>query len=180
MKHLLTAVLSLTVLLLGFAVAPASAHVLKTDGTIGAVLHIDPDDNPVTGKSTSYVLAFKDTAGQFTLPKCDCGATIQENGKTINTSPLQTLDSSDGQGSFTFSKPDVYNLVISGTAKDGKSFQPFTLTYLLRVEAGAGETSSGARTQPFPPLLWIGIGLVIGLLMLAGYASERERTISKT
>ncbi|MEJ0073385.1 MAG: hypothetical protein WDN27_04895 [Candidatus Saccharibacteria bacterium] len=47
----------------------ASAHVLKIDGSIGGVLHINPDDNPTTGNPTDYILSFDDDSGKFNLAK---------------------------------------------------------------------------------------------------------------
>ncbi len=31
------------------------AHILSTDGRIGAVMHIDPDDNPIAGQPTKVL-----------------------------------------------------------------------------------------------------------------------------
>ena len=43
-----------------------SAHVLKTDGTTGATLHIEPNDNPGTN-ATSTISLFFQSKPQFFL-----------------------------------------------------------------------------------------------------------------
>lgn len=51
----------ITGLLLVFALPQtASAHVLQTDGSIGAVLHVDPDDNPIIGEKATFFFDLKD------------------------------------------------------------------------------------------------------------------------
>ena len=168
MKRRFLAPAAAAIMLLGFAAAPASAHVLKTDGTIGAVLHINPDDDPVTGSPTSYVLYFDDTAGRFTLPACDCTVAVQEQGATIHTQALTVTNALDSSDTYTFPRPGVYTLSVSGRPKTAGVFAPFTLNYLVRVQAVGG--ASG--TQPFPVLLWVGLGLMVGLILLAAYKSE--------
>src|SRR5438045_57931 len=65
-----------------------SAHVLKTDGNIGAVLHIDPDDDPIAGSQASFFFEFKDIQGKFQSQNCDCTFSIAEDGKEIFSQPL--------------------------------------------------------------------------------------------
>ncbi len=40
--------------------SPAAAHILASDQVIGAVLHIDPNDNPIVNKVSGFFLEFKD------------------------------------------------------------------------------------------------------------------------
>jgi hypothetical protein len=143
----------------------ASAHVLKTDGDIGAIMHIDPDDNPVSGTPTTYNLAFKDTQGRFNLGDCGCTVSVVQNSIKLAQSPLDAVDSLDSSNIYTFPNPGVYTLVVSGAPKSTNSFQPFTLNYLIRVLSPSGSGS----VQPFPITLWIGFGLLITLLIIASY-----------
>lgn len=148
--------------------AIASAHVLKVDDDIGAVLHINPDDNPTTGDSTDYILSFDDDTGKFSLPKCNCGVSIIENGKTIATKPLVVSSSQVSENHYTFLKPDVYDIRFTGTPKTPDAFQPFTLDYEVRV------TDGQTNTQPMPVALWVGMGMGIGLILLAAYATNYD------
>ncbi|HVV25710.1 MAG TPA: hypothetical protein VHC21_01615 [Candidatus Saccharimonadales bacterium] len=146
----------------------ASAHVLKVDGDIGAVLHINPDDNPTTGGSTDYILSFDDDSGRFSLPKCNCDVSIIQAGKTIATKPL--VDSSDqvSENHYTFPAPAVYIMRFTGTPKTPGAFQPFTLDYEERV------TNGQLNAQPMPVLLWIGLAMGIGLILLGAYAMDYD------
>jgi hypothetical protein len=116
------------------SIAPvALAHVLKYDGTIGAVMHVDPDDDPIAGQVATFFFEFKDTSGKFSLTTCDCTISVQAQGKEIFSSPL----SSSASATYTFPQKDIYTISVIGTPKSSNAFQPFTLTYNLRVERAA-------------------------------------------
>jgi hypothetical protein len=143
----------------------ASAHVLKVDGTIGAILHINPDDSPVSGSLTSYSVSFKDTQSKLNLTDCGCHAEVIQNGTTLSISTLRVVDAFDATGVYTFPSPGVYDLLLIGSPNKGSDFQSFKLTYLIRVLPPSGSGS----TQPFPLTLGIGLGLMIVLLLIASY-----------
>lgn len=148
-------------------VHPASAHVLKTDGTIGAVLHIEPDDNPTAGVEITYQLAFADTTNKFQLSQCDCSVSIYQDGKALDKSPLTVSGSLASVDTYTFATAGVYTMVISGMPKPGDSFQPFSLSYIVRAEA-----NKQLSTQPFPLTLGIGFALMTVLLLLAAAKAD--------
>ena len=147
---------------------PVFAHVLKTDGTIGAILHIQPDDNPKSGTPTTYELAFKDTNYQFSIQNCNCTVTIRQNDKTLDTGPLIASSAHVSKNRYTFQNPGVYTLNVSGQPTQPNDFAPFSLTYTIRVEAGSGSKN----LDSFPLTLAIGMALMIGLIMLAAYAMD--------
>jgi len=136
------------------------AHVLKTDGSMGAVLHINPDDNPRAGVSTDYVLSFSGDSS-FSLPDCDCGVNVIEDGQKIASQALKVTSRTVSENTYIFPKPDVYTLEVTGSPKKTGQFQPFKLSYEVRVAGDDSETSHSA-----PPLLTIAIGLDIGLVLL--------------
>ena len=148
--------------------ASASAHVLKVDGDIGAVLHINPDDNPTTGSPTDYILSFDDDTGKFSLPECTCSVAIIENGTTITTKPLVVSGGAVSENRYTFAKPGVYTMRFTGSPKTAGAFQSFTLDYEVRVTGGQ------ANMQPVPVLLWVGMGMAVGLVLLAAYAMDYD------
>lgn len=151
----------------------ASAHVLKVDGDIGAVLHINPDDNPTTDGPTDYTLSFDDDAGHFSLPKCNCRVLIMQNGQTIASRPLAATNGQVSENRYTFPAPAVYTMRFTGTPKTPGAFQPFTLDYEVRV------TSGQLSAQPMPVLLWVGLGMGIGLILLGAYAMDYDATETK-
>lgn len=156
------------ILILSIICLPAvvSAHVLKIDGDIGAVLHINPDDNPVSGQPTDYVLYFEDYTGRFDLSACRCRVSVGKDGRTLASRPLSGASGLTSDNKFTFPGPGAYDLRISGQPERAGSFQPFALDYTVRVTGG------GHSTQPFPVLLGIGMALGIALILLAAYAME--------
>lgn len=119
-----------------FHIRAASAHVLFTDGSIGAVIHVDPDDDPYVGKEAKIHLDFKDRAAKFDFAKCACKAVILENGKEVFREDLQ-----EPTFAYVFPKKGIYHLEIEGSPRQVGSFQPFTLTYDIRVAREAGETA---------------------------------------
>ena len=164
-------VLSLTslLLLLVITIQPVAAHVLKTDGTIGAILHISPDDNPKSGVPTTYELAFKDTSNQFTLANCNCTVAILLDGKVIDTRALSAQSASISENTYTFPKPNVYTLKVTGQPKEPNAYTAFTLSYTVRVEAGKDKNA-----ESFPLTLAIGMTLMVGLILLGAYAGEHN------
>lgn len=127
----------------------ANAHVLVTDKNIGAVMHIEPDDDPVAGEVSSFALDFQDKSGQFSLSDCACTFSIKENGKTLTTQPLAARGNTSAGAQFNFPTQDVYGLVINGKPLLGSNFQSFSLTYDIRVDRGV----SGQATTSGPKLL---------------------------
>jgi hypothetical protein len=130
----------------------ASAHVLQTDGDIGGVLHINPDDAPVSGQDTNYVISFQDTSNRFTLDNCLCGISIKEGSETVSSTKMVVSSDIVTEDHFTFPKPDIYTLIATGKPKRIGDFQPFKLIYTIRV-TGLGSSTS----QTFPFLFWAAI-----------------------
>lgn len=160
----------LSVVLLGAALMlpmVAGAHELKANGTIGAVLHVQPNDNATSGQPTSYTLAFRDTTQRLHLSECLCQVVIEQGGRLVSSQLLAATFPLESTNTYTFAEPGVYTLRVQGTPKAAGAFEAFSLAFTLRVTAG-GESPM----QPFPVLLWIGIALALGLVLLAAYAAE--------
>lgn len=113
-------------------VGSAEAHVLKSDGSVGAVLHVSPDDDPVAGVSTEFFFELKDKDGKFIPEDCDCTATVLQDGKAIYT---QSLFQDKGGASFSYVLPQkgIYIVQINGKPNSQNAFQPFTLSWDIRV-----------------------------------------------
>jgi len=127
--YIILAVCSITVLL-----SPSvSAHTLKADGTISAVLHFQPDDDPMSNKPSEYILFLNDSTKRFSLGDCDCTISIKKDGKTISTSPMQLNAQGVIGGSITFAEAGAYEVIFEGSPHKKDAFQPFTLKYLEPV-----------------------------------------------
>lgn len=146
--------------------ATTFAHVLKTDGTIGAVLHVKPDDAPTSKTPITYELSFQDSKGDFSLHDCACSIAFIANGTTIATQKLEAKSAVVSQNTITFPTAAVYTFQVSGTPKNSATFNSFQLNFIVRV--GGGQ----ADKRGLPLLLWVGMAMGIGLLLLSTYASE--------
>jgi|GEM_PF-785460 len=158
------------------ALAPlASAHVLETDGSIGAIMHVDPDDDPIAGQPAKFYFEFKDKDNKFSFQNCDCSATITRNTQQVFSAPLPP----DGF-SYTFPERDVYVLDITGQPKQAGQFQSFRLEYTLRISRTAPANSQGSGSLPWGEhtlhYILFGAGfLVIGALYLKDkYKARRQ------
>ena len=139
----------------------ASAHILAIDGDIGAVLHIPPDDSPENGQPTNYVMTFSDSKKHFNLAKCDCKLTVLADDQVVKSGPMGPGTDNVSYTKLTIDNPGVYTLEFSGQPKDGANFQTFTLDYTVRVSDGQ------LHTQTMPILLWVGLAMAVGLILLA-------------
>lgn len=147
------------------------AHVLETDGTIGAVLHIDPEDDPIAGQPSGFFFEFKDKDGKFKPQDCDCLFTVLEDGKQFFSQPLFASSSEASLTSatvfFNFPKKSVYQIEVVGTPIKEDLFQSFTLVYDVRVarEGGVSKPDSGAGRYS-PLFVFVVIASVLGVFAL--------------
>jgi hypothetical protein len=144
--------LILSVIFLGIA-KPAEAHFLATDGNIGAILHVDPNDSPVAGSQASFFFEFKDKQNKFKPENCNCTFEIDENGKTIFYQLLFQSNSnpnlSNASVFYTFPRIDVYEIKVVGNPEIPNAFQPFTLKWYFRVDQQANQTGSDSSFVNF-------------------------------
>jgi hypothetical protein len=143
--------------------SPAYAHVLKVDKNIGAVLHIDPDDDPIVGQESGFFFEFKDKENKFKIENCNCIFSITENGKEIYS---QNLTSNNTL--FTFPEKNVYEVKVNGTPIADNSFQPFSLIYDVRV---AREVTNNKPSTINPILILFGSIGLIGLTFIFAHKS---------
>lgn len=157
MKHLLILFVSLTVFLLG--PQATLAHVLKSSGSIGGVMHVTPDDDPIAKTPTDFFIEFKDKQSKFEAQNCDCKVQILQSGKQVYSGPLfqYGTEPSLTSASFTFTFPekDIYTIKISGSPLSNNSFQPFTLEYDLRVSRESDQPTNLTVTKSNNLVDWI-------------------------
>jgi hypothetical protein len=131
---------------------PTWAHVESHDRKIGAILHIDPDDDPIVGQPATFYFEFKDQNNKFQPAKCNCVFLVSENGNVLYTNSLTagnsnpTLDNLSQ--SFTFPQKDVYQVQVKGTPLTPNDFQSFTLNYDVRVAKDSGSAQVPAVVMP--------------------------------
>lgn len=181
MKQLV--LIGLCLLLCGASVRPAEAHLLATDNTIGAVLHIDPNDQPVAGSQASFFFEFKDKTNLFDPSNCDCSFIVSENGRQIYSQPLfqspPTPTQKDASVFYTLPKKDIYQIEVVGKPIKADTFQPFTLQWNIRVDQ---EASNHPVTNTFWTTHWLhllmgSIGVAVFLWL---FLSQKKRPSKKT
>ncbi|HSW96448.1 MAG TPA: hypothetical protein VLF89_01345 [Candidatus Saccharimonadales bacterium] len=148
---------------LSVGASSVDAHVLVTDKNIGAVLHIDPEDDPVAGQQSGFFFEFKDTTGRFSPENCDCNFFISENEKIIYSQPLFQNNPKPSLTNasifYTFPKKDVYQLKVVGKPNIPNSFQSFTLVYDIRVDRTADRNNPISENNS--PYIWICILVIL-------------------
>ncbi len=117
----------------------AEAHSIESDSTISALIHIDPNDNPVIGRSAFIEFSVTDTSEQFSFNRCDCSLTIKNHDRgtadQLKPDQLIIVNSNKGGFSYTFSEKGSYDLTLAGTttSEAEQKFEPFVLDFDIQV-----------------------------------------------
>lgn len=116
------------------------SHELVADKEVGALMHIEPSDDPKVGVSSKVWFDLVKKGGQkINLAKCDCVLSLYKG--TARTPLVQpTLVESKAEenksvlsAQVAFPQRGAYRLVLSGKPKEGKVFSPFTLRWTVRA-----------------------------------------------
>lgn len=114
------------------------AHTLESSGSIGAVMHVTPDDDPIAGEVSGFYFEFKDKNNTFKPEDCICTVSIKKGESEIFSKDLfgENSDPSLSNASFNFTFPErnIYKIIIKGAPKTSGEFQNFELSYDMRVE----------------------------------------------
>lgn len=126
-------------------VPKTEAHFIAFDKEIGAILHIDPNDDPIAGEQASFFFEFKDKQNKFKPQDCNCTFEIDENGKVIFTQPLfannQNPSLNNASIIYTLPQKDVYQIKVIGKPMKQNAFQPFLLSWDIRVDQQTTNTT---------------------------------------
>lgn len=158
-----------------------SAHVLEKSGTVGGIIHIDPDDDPIVGQISTIIIELKDTSGQLSRDRCICTFQIRSSGKILYEQPLfQNVTETEPRNvviSYTFPRRDIYELQVKGIPTNGGGFSEFTLDYSIRVSREISEKAPLRENVSFlsthiPHIVGVGIIIVfiIGALLRKRFA----------
>lgn len=131
------------ILLSALIAAPVAAHTVEVSGDVAATFHIKPNHNPKAGQPSQAWFALTRRGGQLIpLSQCDCQLAVYskphaQNAQAIVRPLLKPISDQQYQNipgaDIVFPRAGAYDLVLSGTAKNGASFRPFTLTYEVNV-----------------------------------------------
>lgn len=116
---------------------PISAHILKTDATIGAVVHLDPDDDPIAGVPTAIYFEITSTAGAFSLDDCDCFVVISSDEFELSRQVLVSAGNAifSPASPYTFPALGNYEIKLIGSSRSDsfKDFMIETQTNVRRI-----------------------------------------------
>ncbi len=99
------------------------------------MMHVSPDDAPISRVTTSLFFFFTDMDGKFSLPLCDCMVEVFRKDKKVISTPLQYTNLN-----LVFPKEGVYKLRVSGAPNSSLAFKAFSVEYDVRVERGPSLT----------------------------------------
>lgn len=162
-KLSLTATLILTSCLL--FTNPVFAHSLKSSGSINALMHINPNDDPVAGQNSEILFLISDKDKKFQAENCNCIASVIKNNNELFSSPLfKGKTSYHGIFApaipFVFPGKGIYTIKLTGQPKNNEDFQAFSISYDIRVE-------KDANTPPTPPFKKP-LGYALTIIVLIG------------
>lgn len=125
-----------------FWTSDALAH-QSTAATLGATIHLDPNDMPQAGQaSLTWFLLTQPNGILVTPERCNCQVAVydSENQQIIQDLPLSTITLTGHQQtdhraistSIVFPVSGNYTVVLSGQSMDN-SFEPFVLEFPVLV-----------------------------------------------
>lgn len=135
---------NLGLLLLSALIAtPVAAHTVRVSGDVAATFHIEPNHNPKAGQPSQAWFTLTRRGGQLIpLSQCNCQLAVYSEPHKQGSSPLmkptlRAISAEQYKGipgaNIVFPKPGTYELELTGTAKNGANFKPFTLSYTVDV-----------------------------------------------
>ena len=144
-------------------VSPVAAHQYETNGTIGALLHVVPNDQPVSDVATKLVLTFSDTSHEFNLKDCYCTIKVSYNGKSFLNQTLAAGTGLKTDVPVTFpSAGKGYLITVTGRPASGATFDSFAFEY--------DDVSVLQGPHRWTPIQVVGVmaGITLFVIMLIG------------
>jgi hypothetical protein len=127
-------------------VPSAIAHQVKIAEEVGATIHVEPNDNPRAGENSQTWFALTRKGGKsIAVEECDCQLAVYKQPRKPGDSPvlkpalkpLSAEQYKDIPGAdIVFPQVGVYQVALTGKAKDANSFKPFDLQFDVTVAAG--------------------------------------------
>lgn len=160
----------ISLLLLGLTILlppTASAHVLIGDDSksIGAVLHVVPDDDPIAGQPSNL---FFDIQTQK-LNKNSAKLTITDVATAKAMDVPVKVDNNSVTADYTFPTQGVYGLSLAVT-----SDKAYVFNYSQRVSRGVTGSALDASTYPLANLALVFSGTMFLLLLVIMFNHRKD------
>ena len=150
------------------------AHVLETAGSIGMVLHVDPDDDPIAKVPSKMYFDFKDKAGDFDINNCTCYLKIYAQDELIHTERLIKTDTT-----FTFPNKNVYTIRLEGEPKTNPGFNKFSLSYDLRVDREVDKLVTKKNNSGFSYIFFSALLMISTVVFIFVKKKGGEKNVNK-
>lgn len=125
--------------LLALIAIPAFAHDLEKDKNVGALFHIEPDDQPKAGVPVEGWFEIRKKGGNSVKAQdCSCSVRIYSGKPKPTTKPISEYTLSGGErvaAKLMFPSPGPYTVRLVGSPKKGGkvAFSPFQINWPVRV-----------------------------------------------
>ena len=123
--------------------APVAAHSVKVSGDVAATFHLEPGHNPKAGQRSQAWFALTRRGGAtIPLSQCNCQLAVypephEEGSAPLMRPTLKAITAEQYRGipgaDIVFPRVGTYELELTGTAKNGANFRPFSLSYTVNV-----------------------------------------------
>jgi DMSO/TMAO reductase YedYZ heme-binding membrane subunit len=149
----------------------AHAHTLRVDGSIGVLLHADPNDAPVAGQVTSFFVNIQDNSGKFNIFVCNCTLAIEKDNREVAAFPIPS-NAFHQQIEYSFPASGIYKVIVAGNPTNQGQFQSFKTTFAYYVSGSlqAGNEPDTNPLQDYFPFIF----LIAGLAILAMFVPDRR------
>ena len=152
-------------------VVPALAHGTKKDNDISVYIHIDPNDKPVAGKTSTIYFFVTDKDNKYTDNDCNCRIKIEKDGKVLYNRVIHKKeylgDPTSVAVKYVFPQLGTYTVSIDGQPKKPEQFQAFNLSYPIKVTTGNPVSMVSAGL--------IGLGSGLAIIIVATISIFRAR-----
>jgi hypothetical protein len=159
------------IFILNLSTKPVFAHVLLKDesGKTGAVLHINPDDDPIAGGHSSFFFDIQDSSLSSSDPTAVLVVT-NEDGLSENV-PLDFVGNTVSVA-YIFPKRGVYTLqlTVSGASSE------LVFNHTQRVSRGLAGSPLDEPRRDWAEALFVGV--ICGALALSVVALNRKEKIA--
>lgn len=158
---------SLLIGLVAFLPQTASAHVLISDDTksIGAVLHVVPDDDPIAGQQSNLFFDIQTQKINKATAKLTVANTATSEAVIV---PIK-VDSDSVTADYTFPVQGVYKLSLTVS-----SDKAYTFNYSQRVSRGVTGSALDKPTYPLANLALIFCGTAFLFLLIILFNHRKE------
>ena len=123
--------------------APVAAHNVKVSGDVAATFHLEPGHNPKARQPSRAWFALTRRGGAIIpFSQCNCQLAVypephKEGSVPLMKPTLKAISAEQYQGipgaEIVFPRAGSYELELTGTAKNGANFRPFSLSYTVNV-----------------------------------------------